>query len=50
MKIELHKAFRVPVDGLIPIAEEIVLAKEKKKKQDQLGPYMTAAITTNQDK
>jgi len=34
MKIELHKAFRVPVDGLIPIAEEIILAKEKKKQQD----------------
>ncbi len=39
MKIELHKAFRVPVDGLIPIAEEIILAKEKKKRQDQVGPY-----------
>lgn len=30
MKIELHKQFRVPVDGLIPIAEEITIAKEKK--------------------
>ena len=39
MKIELHKAFSVPVDGLIPIAEEIILAKEKKKRQDQIGPY-----------
>lgn len=29
-KIELHKQFRVPVDGLIPLAEEIVVAKEKK--------------------
>jgi hypothetical protein len=42
MKIELHKAFRVPVDGLIPIAEEIILAKEKKKRFDQLGPYTAA--------
>lgn len=25
MKIELHKAFRVPIDGLTPIAEEIVI-------------------------
>jgi hypothetical protein len=25
MKIELHKQFRVPVDGLMPIAEEILV-------------------------
>jgi hypothetical protein len=25
MKIELHKAFRVPVDGLTPMAEEIII-------------------------
>lgn len=25
MKIELHKAFKVPIDGLTPIAEEIVI-------------------------
>ena len=31
MKIELHKQFKVPVDGLIPMAEEIVKIKEKKK-------------------
>lgn len=30
MKIELHKQFKVPMDGLIPLAEEITLAKEKK--------------------
>jgi protein LTV1 len=30
IKIELHKQFRVPVDGLTPMAEEIVVAKEKK--------------------
>lgn len=30
-KIELHKAFKVPVDGLMPIAEEILIKKEKKK-------------------
>jgi hypothetical protein len=43
MKIELHKQFRVPIDGLIPVAEEITLAKEKKKKLDSLGPYTAAA-------
>ena len=35
MKIELHKQFKVPVDGLnglIPIAEEIEVKKKKKKK------------------
>ncbi len=34
MKIELHKQFKVPVDGLqglIPIAEEINIKKKKKK-------------------
>jgi hypothetical protein len=33
MKIELHKQFKVPVDGLnglIPIAEEIMVKKKKK--------------------
>lgn len=30
MKIELHKQFKVPIDGLIPLAEEITLIKEKK--------------------
>jgi len=30
MKIELHKQFRVPIDGLIPLAEEINIQKEKK--------------------
>ena len=30
IKIELHKQFRVPVDGLTPMAEEIVVQKEKK--------------------
>ena len=42
MRIELHKAFKVPLDGLIPIAEEIIIAKEKKKRQDKLGPYQAA--------
>jgi len=27
MKIELHKQFKVPIDGLIPMAEEITLQK-----------------------
>ena len=38
MKIELHKQFKVPIDGLnglIPIAEEIELKKKKKNKADQ---------------
>ena len=35
MKIELHKQFKVPVDGLIPLAEEITLKKEKKEAGDQ---------------
>ena len=30
-KIELHKQFKVPIDGLVPFAEEISLQKEKKK-------------------
>jgi protein LTV1 len=33
MKIELHKQFKVPVDGLnglIPIAEEVIVKKKKK--------------------
>ena len=35
MKIELHKQFKVPVDGLnglIPIAEETMIKKNKKKR------------------
>ena len=42
MKIELHKAFKVPIDGLTPIAEEIVIAKEKKVNQTRQGPYTLA--------
>ena len=30
MKIELHKQFKVPIDGLIPLAEEITIQKEKR--------------------
>jgi len=30
LKIELHKQFKVPIDGLIPLAEEIIVKKEKK--------------------
>jgi hypothetical protein len=29
----------VPLDGLIPIAEEIIIAKEKKIKAKAAGPY-----------
>jgi hypothetical protein len=39
MKIELHKQFRVPIDGLMPIAEEITIQKEKKLKEKNDGPY-----------
>jgi len=35
MKIELHKQFKVPIDGLIPLAEEITIRKEKKKVLNQ---------------
>ena len=35
MKIELHKQFKVPVDGLIPLAEEITLKKAKKAVNNQ---------------
>jgi hypothetical protein len=38
-KIELHKAFKVPVEGLMPVAEEILLKKEKIKKEKATGPY-----------
>jgi len=41
MKIELHKQFRVPVDGLIPLAEEITLQKEKKQAAPQ--PFQRVA-------
>lgn len=34
MKIELHKQFKVPIDGLIPLAEEITMKKEKKAAED----------------
>jgi len=43
MKIELHKAFRVPIDGLMPIAEEIIIQKEKKIEDSKIGPYQVAA-------
>ena len=35
MKIELHKQFKVPIDGLIPLAEEITLKKERKAVANQ---------------
>jgi hypothetical protein len=39
MKIELHKQFKVPVDGLIPMAEEIVVQKEKKAAKNNKQAY-----------
>lgn len=38
-KIELHKAFKVPLEGLMPVAEEILIKKEKIKKEKATGPY-----------
>jgi len=35
MKIELHTQFKVPLDGLIPLAEEITIRKEKTKAANQ---------------
>jgi hypothetical protein len=38
MKIDLHKQFKVPVDGLeglIPIAEEVELKRKEKKKNNK---------------
>lgn len=49
MKIELHKAFKVPIDGLTPIAEEIVMAKEKKVNQTKQGPYTLAQKDQSSD-
>lgn len=43
MKIELHKQFRVPIDGLMPIAEEITIQKEKKLKEKNEGPYQNVS-------
>lgn len=36
----LHKQFRVPLDGLTPIAEEITIQKQAKKKETAEGPYL----------
>lgn len=30
MKMELHKQFKVPIEGLAPMAEEVKILKEKK--------------------
>ena len=47
MKIELNKQFRVPIDGLTPIAEEIIVQKEKKQREKQIGPY--AEVSFDED-
>ena len=39
MQIQLHKQFRVPIDGLIPLAEEVTIQKEKKQKGDARQPF-----------
>lgn len=44
MKIELHKQFRVPVDGMGVIAEEITIQKEKKQKDKEAKPYIEEAV------
>jgi protein LTV1 len=38
--IQLHKQFRVPLDGLTPIAEEIEVLKEAKKKVESMTAYV----------
>lgn len=42
-KIMLHKQFKVPVDGLIPVAEEITIQKEKRK-ADLSGPFQRQEV------
>ena len=44
MKIELHKQFKVPIDGLIPLAEEITVQKDKKNAAEN-KPYTRVAKT-----
>lgn len=43
-KMELHKQFKVPLEGLMPIAEEITIKKEAKKLYDKKGPYEAEEI------
>ena len=33
----------MPIDGLTPIAEEITIAKEKKKREKAVGPYQAVS-------
>lgn len=42
-KIELHKQFKVPLDGLTSLAEEIIVQKEKKKVTGKT-PYQRVEI------
>jgi hypothetical protein len=39
VKIELHKQLKVPIDGLMPIAEEISKIINNKEKKKASGPY-----------
>lgn len=39
----MHKAFRVPIDGLTPMAEEITRIVEKKKGETK-NPYQTKDV------
>lgn len=45
-KFELHKQFKVPLEGLMPIAEEITIKKEQreKKKSNRNAPYEVEEI------
>ena len=45
----LHKQFKVPVDGLIPVAEEITIQKEKRK-ADLSGPFQRQEVDDEQEK
>lgn len=47
MKIELHKQFKVPIDGLIPIAEEITIHKEKRAALDNKPFVKVEAAATS---
>ena len=48
MKIELHKQFKVPVDGLLPLAEEITVYKEKKAAMDNNKPFSRVPAASGQ--
>ena len=46
VKIDLHKQFRVPIDGLTPIAEEILI---KKKEMPEDKPFVEREDSDSDD-